>query len=53
MTRIDFRSSAVMTNSTLKEALSRMIQQGIRSAPVVDAKGILLGEIRLSDILEA
>ena len=49
----DFRSSAVMTDSTLKEALSRMIQQGIRSAPVVDPKGTLLGEIRLSDILEA
>jgi CBS domain-containing protein len=30
-----------------------MIQQGIRSAPVVDDKGILVGEIRMEDILNA
>jgi CBS domain-containing protein len=30
-----------------------MVQKGIRSAPVVDADGKLLGEIRLSDILDA
>ena len=53
MNRIDFRSCSVMTDSTLIEALSRMIQQGNRSAPVVDSRGTLLGEIRLSDILEA
>jgi osmoprotectant transport system ATP-binding protein len=53
MTNLDFRTSAVATDSTLKEALSRMVQQGIRSAPVVDHKGILLGEIRMGDILEA
>jgi osmoprotectant transport system ATP-binding protein len=53
MTSLDFRTSAVATDSTLKEALSRMVQQGIRSAPVVDLKGVLLGEIRMEDILEA
>ena len=53
MTSLDFRMSAVVTDSTLKEALSRMVQQGIRSAPVVDMKGVLLGEIRMGDILEA
>jgi osmoprotectant transport system ATP-binding protein len=53
MTSLDFRMSAVVTDSTLKEALSRMVQQGIRSAPVVDQKGVLLGEIRMGDILEA
>jgi Mg/Co/Ni transporter MgtE len=53
MTRMDLSSSAVMTDSTLREALSRLIQQGIRSAPVVDNGGKLLGEIRLLDILEA
>ncbi|MDF1524700.1 MAG: ABC transporter ATP-binding protein [bacterium] len=53
MTSLDFRMSAVDTDSTLKEALSRMVQQGIRSAPVVDMKGVLLGEIRMGDILEA
>ena len=53
MTNLDFKTSAVARDSTLKEALSRMIQQGIRSAPVVDQKGILLGEIRMEDILDA
>ncbi|MDF1536745.1 MAG: ABC transporter ATP-binding protein [bacterium] len=53
MTRLKHSSAAVMGDSTLKEALSRMVQQGIRSAPVVDSKGLLEGEIRLEDILEA
>jgi Mg/Co/Ni transporter MgtE len=53
MTVLDFRTSAVATDSTLKEALSRMVQQGIRTAPVVDLKGLLLGEIRMEDILDA
>ena len=53
MTSMDFRMSAVRTDSTLKEALSRMVQQGIRSAPVVDKNGVLLGEIRMGDILDA
>jgi len=53
MTCLDYRTSAVVQDSTLKEALSRMVQQGIRSAPVVDRKGVLLGEIRLEDILDA
>lgn len=53
MTRLEHITAAVMEDSTLKEALSKMIQQGIRSAPVVDGRGILTGEIRLEDILEA
>jgi osmoprotectant transport system ATP-binding protein len=53
MTRLEPGSAAVMNDSTLKEALSKMVLQGIRSAPVVDAKGVLVGEIRLEDILEA
>lgn len=53
MSCLDHRTAAVTTESTLKEALSRMVQQGIRSAPVVDRKGALLGEIRMEDILEA
>lgn len=53
MTSLDFRTSAVSTDSTLKEALSRMVQQGIRSAPVVNPDGVLLGEIRMEDILDA
>ena len=53
MTSLDFKTSAVASDSTLKEALSRMVQQGIRSAPVVDHDGVLMGEIRLEDILDA
>ncbi|TNF48399.1 ABC transporter ATP-binding protein [bacterium] len=53
MTRLDYLTEAIAEDSTLKEALSRMVQKGIRSAPVVDADGKLLGEIRLSDILDA
>ncbi len=53
MTRLDYRTEAIAHDATLREALSRMVQKGIRSAPVVDADGKLLGEIRLSDILDA
>jgi osmoprotectant transport system ATP-binding protein len=53
MSSMDFKMSAVAIDSTLKEALSRMVQQGIRSAPVVDLRGVLLGEIRMEDILDA
>ncbi len=53
MSRLDFKTAAVYPDSTLKEALSRMVQQGIRHAPVVDNRGVLLGEIRMGDILDA
>ncbi len=41
---------AVTGKATLREALSRMLGQGLRSIPVVDEMGILLGEITLRDI---
>ncbi|UCF29816.1 MAG: ABC transporter ATP-binding protein [bacterium] len=53
MTRMDYRTEGIAADATLREALSRMIQGGIRGAPVVDEGGELLGEIRLSDILDA
>ena len=53
MSGLDHRMSAVAIDATLKEALSRMVQQGIRSAPIVDDEGVLKGEIRLEDILNA
>ena len=53
MTSMDHRTEAIASDSTLREALSRMVQRGIRSAPVVDREGGLIGEIRLNDILEA
>jgi osmoprotectant transport system ATP-binding protein len=41
---------AVMNNTTLREALSRMLGQGLKSIPVVDDKGYLVGEVTLADI---
>lgn len=48
--RGDADDIAIGSNSTLREALSRMIDQGFRSVPVVDERGRLLGEVTLSDI---
>ena len=41
---------AVGNGATLREALSRMLGQGLRSIPVVDESGRLTGEVELSDI---
>lgn len=42
----------VQPPSSLREALSRILGQGLRAAPVVDERGTVLGEVRLSDIEE-
>ncbi|MBI4302887.1 MAG: ABC transporter ATP-binding protein [Chloroflexi bacterium] len=41
---------AVTERASLREALSRMLGQGIKNLPVVDEGGTLLGEVTLSDI---
>jgi len=41
---------AVTNSATLRETLSRMLGQGVKSIPVVDDSGHLLGEVALSDI---
>jgi len=41
---------AVNSSATLREALSRMLGQGLRSIPVVDDVGHLTGEVELGDI---
>lgn len=41
---------AVTEGSTLRETLSRMLGQGLKSIPVVDYNGHLVGEVSLSDI---
>jgi len=41
---------AVADGATLRETLSRMLGQGLRSIPVVDDSGHLVGEVALSDI---
>ena len=41
---------AVVNSSTLRETLSRMLGQGLKSIPVVDDGNHLVGEVALSDI---
>jgi osmoprotectant transport system ATP-binding protein len=41
---------AITVSATLREALARMLGQGVRSIPVVDAAGRFIGEVNLSDI---
>lgn len=41
---------AVTNNATLREALSRMLGQGLRSIPVIDENQRLIGEVSLADI---
>ena len=44
---------AVPDTATVREALSRMLGQGVRTIPVVDASQRLVGEVSLHDIEEA
>ena len=48
--RIDWREAAVLPETSLKEALSRMLALGYRTVPVVDRAGKLLGDVSLSDV---
>ncbi len=49
-TRVDWREAAVHPDTTLKEALSRMLGMGFRDVAVVDERGVLLGEVSLAAI---
>ena len=49
-TRVDWRETAVAPETSLKEALSRMLALGYRSVPVVDRAGRLLGDVSLADV---
>jgi CBS domain-containing protein len=49
----NIREMAVQPESSLKEALSRMLGTSARTLPVVDAGFRLLGEISLSDVEQA
>ncbi len=50
MTSVDWRESAVASDASLKEALSRMLEFGFRSIAVVDGEGRLLGDVALPTI---
>ena len=43
-------SVTITDAATLREALSRMLGQGMRSTPVVDRNGNFIGEVNLGDI---
>lgn len=48
-----WRETAVDSEATLKEALSRTLAQGFRRLPVVDAGGRLVGEVSLETFAQA
>lgn len=50
MIKIKPEEVAVTKSSSLKEALSIMLSQGMRTIPVIDEQGILQGEIDMIDI---
>lgn len=39
-------------DNTLHQALSKMLRQGVKSLPVVDRRGLILGEARYADLLD-
>ena len=49
-TVVDWRETSVTGDATLKEALSTMLGLGLRSVPVVDGDGVLLGDVDLAAI---
>lgn len=50
ITEVNPIDTAIRTSFSMREALSRMLGQGIKAAPVVDEDNVLIGEISLSDI---
>ena len=52
ITTVDWREVSVHPDTSLKEALSRMLGLGFRSISVVDGTGVLLGIVGLADIEE-
>jgi osmoprotectant transport system ATP-binding protein len=49
-TRVDWHEVAIRPDTSLKEALSRMLALGYRSVPVTDGAGRLLGDVSLADV---
>jgi hypothetical protein len=53
VTLVDWRESTVHPDTSLKEALSRMLELGFRSIAVTDDAGRLAGDVALTDIESA
>ncbi len=51
--RVNVDEIAVSEHATLREALSRILGQGLKAVPVVDENGALVGEVDLGDIERA
>jgi osmoprotectant transport system ATP-binding protein len=49
-TRVNWREAAVAPDTSLKEALARMLALGYRIVAVVDTDGVLLGDVSLADV---
>jgi osmoprotectant transport system ATP-binding protein len=49
-TDVDWREAAVLPETSLKEALARMLALGYRTVPVADHGGVLLGDVSLADV---
>jgi osmoprotectant transport system ATP-binding protein len=50
MTKVTCCDMGIEGSASLKEALSRMLSQGVSTLPVINRDGLLLGEIQLEDI---
>ena len=50
MVHADPRQIALSESATLREALSRMLEQGFGNIPVIDEHNRFMGEVRLADI---
>lgn len=48
--QVDMDEVAVTQRATLREALARMLGNGMKSLPVIDEQGRLIGEITLHDV---
>ena len=48
--KVDSDAIAITSGATLKEALSRMLSQGMNNIPVIDSRGRITGEITLGDV---
>jgi len=53
LTARELEQLAVLETSSLRDALSHMLGQGLRVIPVVDDSGLLKGQVSLRDIEEA
>ena len=52
MISIKIGENTLRDNCTVKDAVSRMVWQGMKCLPIIDREGVLLGEICMNDVLD-